>query len=74
MPSQQGDRLRKLFLNCDRLGLTRDERIDLAEYILRRDIVSFKQLDEEQVNRMLDATEGAELVMVLLSQRAPATV
>jgi hypothetical protein len=73
MVCQQGDsvaRRRKLFLNCDRLGLSKQERIELAQYLLRRDITSFKQLSDEQVNRLLDATEGAELVLVLLAQRS----
>lgn len=51
------------------LGLTRDERIDLAQYLLRRDITSWTQLDEDQVLRLLDAIEGFELIVHLLSSR-----
>jgi hypothetical protein len=62
-------RRRKIFLLADALGLTRDERIELAEVILRRDLVSWKQLDDAQVDRMLDVLEGAAMVIELLRQR-----
>ena len=51
-------------------GLTLDELRDLAEVILRRDVVSLKTLEDAEVNRMLDALEGATLVQALLLQRA----
>lgn len=63
-------RRRKLFMNCDLLGLTDEERIELACIILRRDIESFSDLDDAQVCRMLDATEGAEKVIALYRLRA----
>lgn len=63
-------RRRKLFVNCDALGLTDEERIELACKILWRDIKSFKDLDDAQVCRMLDATEGAESVFALYRMRA----
>ena len=62
-------RRRKIFLLADALGLTRDERIELAEVVLRRDLVSWKQLDDAQVDRMLDVLEGAAMVLELLRQR-----
>lgn len=42
-------------------GMTRDERLELASYILRRDITTWKTLSDEQVWRLLDALEGHEL-------------
>jgi hypothetical protein len=60
---------RRLFVECDRLDLSKDERLELACYLLRRDIVSFKQLDDAQVARLLDAFEGYHLVDQLLSMR-----
>lgn len=60
---------RKLFQRAGELGLTKDERIDLAQYLLRRDITSWKHLDEAQVLRLLDALEGFELVVEILNQR-----
>jgi hypothetical protein len=62
-------RRRKLFVRCEEVGLNRDERIELACYLLRRDITSFKQLDDHQVCRMLDALEGYELIDQLLAMR-----
>jgi hypothetical protein len=51
------------------MGLTRDERIDLSQMILRRDVTSWKQLDDAQVTRMLEALEGYLLVSALFLQR-----
>lgn len=65
----QSDRRRKLFLLAAEIGLSRGERIELSQYILRRDITSWKQLDETQVCRMLDALEGHQLIVELVRQR-----
>lgn len=61
---------RKLFQRAKELGFTPVERIDLAQYLLRRDITSWKQLDEEQVRRLLDAFEGFELIVHILRDRS----
>jgi hypothetical protein len=52
------------------IGLTRDERLELASYVLRRDVATWRTLSDEQVWRMLDALEGYELVHRLLAERA----
>jgi len=65
----QSEKRRRLFVWADDLGLNRDERIALAEYLLRRDIQSWKDLTEEQVCRLLDACEGHALIETLISQR-----
>jgi hypothetical protein len=57
----------KMMAVAREIGLTRDERIELAQYLLRRDITSWKQLTDEQVNRMLDCLEGFELITHLLT-------
>ena len=62
-------RRRKLFVYADEIGLTRDERIELAEIILRRDLTTWKGLDDEQVTRLLDAMEGFLLITYQLSLR-----
>lgn len=70
MPTDgQSPRRRKLFAVARGLGLRDDERIELAQYLLRRDITSWKDLTEEQVCRLLDACEGYELVSTLLGLR-----
>ena len=62
-------RRRKLFVWADTLGLTRDERIEFSRYLLRRDIISWRTLDDDQVLRLLDAMEGAHLYLELVRQR-----
>jgi hypothetical protein len=53
------------------IGLSRDERLEFSSYLLRRDITSWKQLDEAQVARLLDAIEGHELLTALFELRPP---
>lgn len=60
---------RKLFVLAGELELTRDERLELASYILRRDILSWKYLEPGQIDRLLDALEGAQLVGELARMR-----
>lgn len=63
-------KLKKIFQRCDEIGLDRDDRMELAQYLLRRDIVSFKDLSEAQMDRLLDALEGYELILHLVALRA----
>lgn len=66
----QSPRQRKLFLLLkNEIGLTDDERIELAQFLLRRDVTSYKQLDDEQVGRLLDAAEGYQLITALKEMR-----
>lgn len=67
--ASQSEKRRKLFVWADEIGLEREERLAIASYLLRRDITSWKQLDDAQVDRLLDALEGHHLVSELLSQR-----
>lgn len=64
--------MRKLFLVAKEAGLTKEERLELACYMLRRDIVSWDQLDEVQVLRLLDAFEGFRLISALVLLRSAA--
>jgi hypothetical protein len=66
---EQSPQRRKLYLLADELGLNRVERLEIARYLLRRDVTSFKNLDEDQVLRMLDALEGFGLVVEQYRQR-----
>ena len=72
----QSAEFRKLMLLCDEIfgkdDRAREERLQLAEYLLRRDIASFSQLEPHQVCRLLDALEGYELVTALKAMRPPA--
>lgn len=61
----------KLIILCKAFSLTRDDRIELARTLLRRDnIASYNDLTIDEVARMLDALEGAVLVaQVCLNRR-----
>jgi hypothetical protein len=62
-------RKRKLWQRAKELGLSYDERIELAQYLLRRDVTSWEHLTDDQVVRLLDAVEGYELISQLMSLR-----
>ena len=70
--SGQSPQLRKLFTVAKELGLTQEERLELSCYLLRRDIVSWGELDDGQVLRLLDAFEGFRLVSALMLMRSGA--
>jgi hypothetical protein len=61
-------RRRKLRLLARDIGLSRAQRMDLACYMLRRDITSWSRLDDEQVSRLLDGLEGFLLVGFLIDR------
>lgn len=62
-------RRRKMWVLSKEIGLTDEERVELAQYILRRDITSWGGLDDGQVTRLLTAMEGFQLIRDLLSLR-----
>lgn len=62
-------RRRKMFVYRDAFGLRNEDLVELAEQILRRDIDTVKALTDDEVGRMLDALEGATLVLHLLRER-----
>lgn len=62
-------RRRKAFKIAKDIGLTDDERHELAQYILRRDITTWAGLEAAQLDRLLDAMEGYELITTLMQLR-----
>lgn len=72
---EQTSQFKKLMLLCDEIFGTdeaaREDRLELAEYLLRRDVTTFNDLDPAQVCRMLDACEGYQLIEHLKSLRPP---
>lgn len=64
---------RKAMHYCTLYGLTRQDRLDLAEMLLRRDISTWKDLDDDDMTRLLDALEGFGLVSHLMQTRQPYT-
>lgn len=65
----QSKERRKLFVWADSFGFSNHDRILFAEQILRRDVTTWKTLTDDEVLRLLDAFEGAHLVVELLMQR-----
>ena len=61
-------KLKKAMWYADLYKLDRQERLELSEMILRRDIESWKSLTEEELVRVLDALEGFGLITHLKSQ------
>lgn len=62
-------RRRKLYCSARELQLSKDDRIDLVQYFLRRDYTSWKGLSDQEVTRLLDAFEGYELISFILGTR-----
>lgn len=56
---------KKLFVNLDMAGLTRSERLELAEVLLNKDVESFADLDTPDYSRLLDATIGWHYIETL---------
>lgn len=65
----QSAKRRKAYASAKELTMTREERHAFATYLLRRDITSWRQLSETQIERILDALEGIELFLELMRQR-----
>ena len=68
-PGTAQGRRKKLFVLARDLGLSHEERLELASAILWRDVLSWADLDDAQVLRMLDVLEGAEKVLQLYEMR-----
>lgn len=60
---------RRLFASARSLGMTDQERIDLAEVILRRDVESWKDFTTQEAGRLIDAFEGFEKITWMLLSR-----
>jgi len=61
---------KRLLALCTQVGLDREERIAVAEALLRRDVQTYRGLSRREVERLCDALEGWHLVEELLRQRA----
>ena len=70
-PATGNARLRKALIYAKQYGLTRDDRMSLAQTLLWRDVTSWTQLSDEQLIRLLDALEGHALVSHLIRDRQP---
>lgn len=74
--SREQRMLERLQIMCKAFGLTRDDRLELADQLLRRPdnmpITSYSQLNAEELQRMLDGLTGAVLVAHLVRERQAA--
>lgn len=61
-----GPKFKKAMAMAKELGLDRDARMELAEYLLRRDIASWTDLEEHQLDRILDAFDGHHYINQLI--------
>jgi len=62
-------RRRKLWCLAKEIGLSKDERIEWTQYLLRRDLTTWAGLDDGQVSRLLDGLESYQLLRDLLAMR-----
>ena len=58
--------LRKAMIHATRYGLERDDRLQLAETLLWRDVESWKDLTDTELVRILDCLEGYHMISHLL--------
>lgn len=63
---------RRLFAQSSSLGFTPQDRRDLAEMILKKDIESWKTLTFGDANRLIDAFEGFEKISWILTNQIKA--
>lgn len=62
-------RRRKLYAVAREHGLSREDRLDLAEKFLWCDVESWKDLNDAQISRLLDGFEVHELLTHLADTR-----
>jgi hypothetical protein len=63
---------RRLFALATDLGLTREERLEIAEQLLGRDVQTFKHFTAYDASRVIDALAGAALCREVMDQRPAA--
>ena len=65
---------RKAFSLAKRLGMSRDERIELAQMLLADEAIeSWSDLTDPQALRLLDGLEGFVLIQAQILNRPPIT-
>lgn len=61
--------LERIFLRCNQMRLSRDDRLEIASTVLNANVESFAQLGPVEVARLLDGFETAYYSMHLLMER-----
>lgn len=62
---------RYIMAQAREIGLSRGERLELAEFLLRRDLATMKYLTHDEAAKLIDALNGYRLVSHILANRAP---
>lgn len=60
---------RALFARATELGFSRQERLELAEVVLRRDCATWQDLSDEEAGRLLGAFDGYTFIHHLIGLR-----
>lgn len=58
-----------VFCITKEFGLTRGERIEVAAYVLNREVESFRDLSVPELCRVLDAFQGAKYIATIKMER-----
>ncbi len=67
--TQQRRQMARMFVICDRLGLTRHERLEVAAFVVDRPISSFNDLHPVELERVRDAFEATFYTCHLLMEK-----
>lgn len=65
--------LTSLIIKATQAGLTRDDRLEVAEVVLRRDVRSWKDLSNDDCRRLHDALDGFGYIAHLLIEKGMTT-
>jgi len=61
--------LTSLMAACKALDLTRDDRIELAQILLGRDVISYRYLTAHEAQRLSDALSGFTYIWTIRNNR-----
>jgi hypothetical protein len=61
--------LKFVFQACKAFGLTRADRLEVATFVLDRNVESFNQLGPVEIERLTDAMRGAVTVAKIRMER-----
>lgn len=60
---------KRLFACAGELGFDRQERIDLAQVILGRELTSWSHVTDEEADRLVDCFDGYDKITYILTSR-----
>lgn len=60
---------RRVFAICSQFGLSRADRLELAEVMFDRNVGSYSELGPIEITRLRDALEGAAIICMFQAQK-----